>query len=253
MTGTVYLVGAGPGAADLLTVRAASLLARADLVLHDALVCDDVLALAARARKLCVGKRAGKPSADQAFINRLLVRSARRHDCVVRLKGGDPMVFGRAQEEIAACRKAGVMVEVVPGVSAAFAAAAELSASLTLRGVARSLVLVTPSAERGAGPDDSWADAAAAADSVAVYMGRGEAGRVRDALCIRGVAPDTPVVVAEGAGRPEAARWGGTLETLCEAAGLTGDGPVVLLIGRAFSEPVSRMNEGAQPCEAASA
>ena len=102
MTGTVYLVGAGPGAADLLTLRAANLLARADVVFHDALVHADVLALAPRALKIAVGKRCGRHSTAQRFIDKQLVDAAQRHAIVVRLKGGDPMLFGRAQEEIAA-------------------------------------------------------------------------------------------------------------------------------------------------------
>ncbi len=123
MTGTVYLVGAGPGAPDLLTLRAARLLAAADIVFHDALVHPDTLALAERAEKIAVGKRCGKHSTAQKFINKRLVDAARGHSIVVRLKGGDPMLFGRAQEEIAALETAGVRYEVVPGVTAALAAA----------------------------------------------------------------------------------------------------------------------------------
>lgn len=236
MTGTVYLVGAGPGAADLLTVRAARLLSEADLVLHDALVEPEALALAPQARKLNVGKRANRPSTDQAFINRLLVRAARSRRVIVRLKGGDPMLFGRAQEEIDACRKAGVRVEVVPGVSAAFAAAAEAQASLTQRGVARSVAFVTPSYGRGENAKADWADAAAAADSVALYMGASHAPRVREALLARGVAGSTPVVLAESAGRPEARRIVGVLTDLVDLAQRAGDGPVLLLLGEAFAD-----------------
>src|SRR5512144_2705916 len=131
MTGTVYLVGAGPGAPDLLTVRAATLLARADIVFHDALVHPDTLALAARAEKIAVGKRCGKHSTAQRFINKRLVDAAHTRSTVVRLKGGDPMLFGRAQEEIAALEAAGVGCEVVPGVTAALAASAQIGISLT--------------------------------------------------------------------------------------------------------------------------
>lgn len=235
MSGTVYLVGAGPGAADLLTVRAAGLLERADIVLHDALVEDEVLALAKRARKLNVGKRANRPSADQAFINRLLVRAARSYQTVVRLKGGDPMLFGRAQEEIDACRAAGVRIEIVPGVSAAFAAAAELQASLTQRGCARSVAFVTPAIGRNESADGQWADAAIAAESVAIYMGVGQARRVREALMARGMAGAIPVILAENAGRPGARRLGGALHALESLAAQAGDGPALLLIGAAFA------------------
>ncbi|HSS27415.1 MAG TPA: SAM-dependent methyltransferase, partial [Usitatibacter sp.] len=117
--GKVYLVGAGPGAPDLLTVRAARLLERADIVLHDALVHPETLALAARARKIDVGKRYGKVSTEQRFIHRALIEAARTHETVVRLKGGDPMLFGRADEEMRALEAAGIEYEVVPGITAA--------------------------------------------------------------------------------------------------------------------------------------
>jgi len=137
MSGKVYLVGAGPGATDLLTLRAASLLEQADVVLYDALVAPQTLALAAHATKIAVGKRSGRYSTAQKFINKRLVDAARQHAVVVRLKGGDPMLFGRAQEEIDALTAAEIEFEVVPGVTAACAASAELGVSLTRRGVAR--------------------------------------------------------------------------------------------------------------------
>jgi uroporphyrin-III C-methyltransferase len=236
MNGKVYLVGAGPGAADLLTVRAARLLAQADIVLHDALVEPDVLALAPQARKLNVGKRAGRASTDQAFINRLLARAARSYAVVVRLKGGDPMLFGRAQEELDACRRAGIEVEIVPGISAAFAAAAEARISLTQRGVSRSVAFVTPAVARGDGKNECWADAAAAADSVAIYMGAGSAEQVLAALLARGVAAATPVVLSESAGRPQARRQRGVLGDLVALARGAGDGPALLLVGDAFAD-----------------
>ena len=126
MTGTVYLIGAGPGAPDLLTLRAARLLERAQIVFHDALVHPETLALAERAEKIAVGKRCGAHSTAQRFINKRLIDAAKKHAIVVRLKGGDPMLFGRAQEEIDALRTAGIPVEVVPGVTAALAASAQL-------------------------------------------------------------------------------------------------------------------------------
>ncbi len=241
MSGRVYLIGAGPGAADLLTLRAARLLAEADLVLHDALVTPEILALAPRARKLAVGKRAGRPSTDQAFINRLLVRSARYYRAIVRLKGGDPMLFGRAQEEIEACRAAGVPVEIVPGVTAAFAAAASLLASLSKRQVARSVAFVTPAAARGATRDESWADAAAASDTAVLYMGRGEAERVCASLHARGVPLSRPIVLVESASRSEEAAFGGVLSELGALASLVGEGPVLVLLGEAFREAAQRL------------
>src|SRR5204863_204344 len=142
--GKVYLVGAGPGAPDLLTLRAAEILKRAELVYHDALVHPQTLALAVHARKILVGKRSGRHSTAQSFINKRLVDAARKHGVVVRLKGGDPLLFGRAQEEIDALRRAGIDFEIVPGVTAATAASAELGVSLTRRGVARHVAFVTP-------------------------------------------------------------------------------------------------------------
>jgi len=126
VSGTIYLVGAGPGAADLLTVRAARLLAEADIVFHDALVPEAILALAPQAEKIAVGKRSGRHSTAQQFINKRLADAARLHRIVVRLKGGDPLLFGRAQEEIDYLRAHGIRVEIVPGVTAALAAGAEL-------------------------------------------------------------------------------------------------------------------------------
>jgi uroporphyrin-III C-methyltransferase len=235
VTGTVYLVGAGPGAADLLTLRAARLLAQADIVLHDALVDPETLAMATKARLLNVGKRAHGPSTDQSFINRLLVRSAQRHAIVVRLKGGDPMLFGRGQEEIDACRAANVPVAVVPGVSAGFAAAAEIMASLTHRKVARSVVFVTPAVAKGLDSDDRWADAAAAADTAVIYMGKREAARVRDALAARGVPLARPAVLVESASLGHGRTFGGALDDLDALAAAAGEGPALLLIGEAFA------------------
>ena len=124
--GKVYLVGAGPGAPDLITLRGARLLARADIVFYDALVHPDTIALAEKAEKIAVGKRCGRYSTAQRFINKRLIDAAQRYRTVVRLKGGDPMLFGRAQEEIDALQAAGVEFEVVPGVTAALAASAAL-------------------------------------------------------------------------------------------------------------------------------
>jgi uroporphyrin-III C-methyltransferase len=134
----VHLVGAGPGDPELLTLKAVRLLQQADVVLHDALIDPRVLEFAIRARLVNVGKRCNRASTAQRFINRVLVTSARRYGCVVRLKGGDPVIFGRLDEEMRALDLAGIAYEVVPGITAASAAAASLKTSLTLRGVARS-------------------------------------------------------------------------------------------------------------------
>lgn len=145
--GSVYIVGAGPGAPDLLTLRAARLLARATIVFHDALVHPDTLALAMNAEHVHVGKRCGRHSTAQHFINKRLIDAARAGHIVVRLKGGDPMIFGRSQEELDALAAAGIEAEVVPGVTAALAAAAELRTSLTRRGSSRSVAFATRARE----------------------------------------------------------------------------------------------------------
>src|SRR5689334_6195692 len=173
--GKVYLIGAGPGAPDLLTVRAARILERADVVFHDALVHPAVIALAVQARVVPVGKRCSQISTDQRFINRALTEAALRHAVVVRLKGGDPMIFGRAQEEIDALCAAGVEVEIVPGVTAALAASADLGVSLTRRGVSRSVVFATPRIgdDQTIEPEDqAWARAVASAETAVLYMSR---------------------------------------------------------------------------------
>jgi uroporphyrin-III C-methyltransferase len=236
MNGTVHLVGAGPGAVDLLTLRAARLLGQADVVIHDALVSPEVLALAPQARLYNVGKRGGRPSVDQRFICRLLVRMGQRHRLVVRLKGGDPSLFARAAEEIDACRSAGIPVSVVPGVSAGFAAAASLGASLTLRGIARSVTLVTPTVAKNGAQSTAWADAAAAAETAVVYMGAAHAERVRSDLIARGVPPSRPIVFVENAQAANERIIRGVLSELPQLAAQLGEGPALLIIGEAMAE-----------------
>src|SRR5688572_1330632 len=162
--GKVYLIGAGPGAPDLLTLRAAKLLATADIVFYDALVHPETIALAVRAKKIAVGKRAGTLSTEQRFINRTLVEAGLRYRSVVRLKGGDPMIFGRAQEEIDALKEANIAIEIVPGITSALAAAASLQTSLTKRGVSQSVSFATPRVGNGETPGE-WIKASASSDT----------------------------------------------------------------------------------------
>ena len=179
------------------------MLERADIVFHDALVHPDTLALANRAERVAVGKRCGRHSTAQRFINKRLIDAARKHRVVVRLKGGDPMLFGRAQEEIAALHAAGIDFEVVPGVTAALAASADLRISLTQRGVARSVTFLTPRV--GAGEkSNEWARAAASADTAVIYMGAGEAEMIASTLLAHGMPAATPVMVVENASLPGA-------------------------------------------------
>ncbi|HEX5129039.1 MAG TPA: uroporphyrinogen-III C-methyltransferase [Usitatibacter sp.] len=229
----VYLVGAGPGAPDLLTLRAARLIESAGIVLHDALVHPEVLALA-RGRLVDVGKRYGKVSTDQRFINRTLVEAARHHDVVVRLKGGDPMIFGRAQEELDALAEAGIEAEVVPGVTAALAASASLRSSLTRRGIARSVAFLTPRVGQGESASE-WLPAALGADSVALYMAAGAAQEVAAELIAAGRPGRTPAALVESASLACEKIWHSTLDELAAQASPRAEGPVVMLVGEAFA------------------
>ena len=233
--GKVYLVGAGPGAPDLLTLRAARLLEQADIVLHDALVHPGTLALARNARFLDVGKRYGKVSTEQRFINRALVESARSHAIVVRLKGGDPMMFGRAQEEIEALEEAGIAYEVVPGVTAALAAASVLGTSLTRRGVARTVSFLTPRVGRGE-TSSEWLPAAIGADSVVLYMAAGASRSIASELIAAGKPATTPVALVESATLPGESRRFTTLAALAAETLPKAAGPVVMCVGEVFRE-----------------
>lgn len=233
--GKVWLVGAGPGAPDLLTLRAARLIERADVLFHDALVHPETIALATRAMKIAVGKRCGRQSTAQAFINKRLIDAARSHATVVRLKGGDPMLFGRAQEEIDALAAAGIEVEVVPGITAALAAGASLGVSLTRRALSRNVVFVTPRIGAGEVASD-WIASVAAADTAAIYMGAGEAGAIAAALIDRGMSADTPVAVIESVSLPEERQHFGRLAGLADLAGRLDAGPATIMLGEVLRE-----------------
>jgi uroporphyrin-III C-methyltransferase len=235
MSGRVYLVGAGPGAPDLLTLRAADILRRADVVFHDALVHPETLALASRAERIAVGKHSGRRSTAQQFINKRLVDAARKHEVVVRLKGGDPLLFGRAQEEIDALRRAGVEFEIVPGVTAATAAAAELGVSLTRRGLSRHIALVTPRAAEGERGNE-WAAAVLAADTAVLYMGAGLAPAISAELIARGMSAGTPVALVVNASLPGRRTLSGTLADLPALAQQVGDGPTTVLFGEVLKD-----------------
>jgi uroporphyrin-III C-methyltransferase len=233
-TNTVYLVGAGPGAPDLITLRAARLLEAADIVFHDALVHPDTVALATRAEKVAVGKRYGQYSAAQHFINKRLIDAARKYQVVVRLKGGDPMLFGRAQEEIDALGAAGIACEVVPGITAALAASADTRISLTRRGISRSVAFATPRVGRDEQPSD-WAGSLLNADTGVLYMAAHEAAGIAAQLIARGKAGATPVMVVENASL-------GGQRHVTTLAGLARDGlpafagPALMMLGEVYRE-----------------
>lgn len=237
--GKVWLVGAGPGAPDLLTVRALRLLQQADIVFHDALVDPEIVAFAAQAERVAVGKRCGRHSTAQRFINKRLVDAAATYRTIVRLKGGDPMLFGRAQEEIDALVEAGIEVEVVPGVTSALAASADALRSLTARGVSRSVTFVTPRV--GAGEDRSnWVHAAAAADTAVIYMASHEAGAIGAALIDAGRCGSTPVAIVEHASLASRQVLPSTLATLGDAAQRLRGGPALIVVGENFRAVAAR-------------
>ncbi|MEO6093663.1 MAG: uroporphyrinogen-III C-methyltransferase [Novosphingobium sp.] len=248
-TGSVWLVGAGPGDPELLTRKAERLIGAASVIFHDALVGPGVLALAAPgARLVHVGKRSGRHSKDQRTIDRLIVDAALSGDRVVRLKGGDPSIFGRATEELDACRAAGVPVRVCPGVTAASAAAATLNASLTLRGFARKLTFVTAHARAGESLDLDWSRLADSEATLAVYMGKAAAGEVSARLMAAGLAGETPVALVENASLPEERVFLTRLDLLgLSSRTALGDGPALLLIGEALrgtrSAPAGRTSD----------
>jgi uroporphyrin-III C-methyltransferase/precorrin-2 dehydrogenase/sirohydrochlorin ferrochelatase len=234
--GHVSLVGAGPGATDLLTLRAHRALQEADLIVYDQLVPEDIVAMGRRdAERICVGKPKGAHSTTQNEINEILVREAKSGRYVVRLKSGDPLIFGRAGEEIDALREAGVALDIVPGITAAFAAAAETEIPLTLRGVASSLVFVTGHDANGETLPD-WADLAVTGTTVAVYMGLTVAAKVAGRLIGAGLEASTPVAIIENASRPEQRSFIGQLDQLGQLASDGLFGPALFLIGDVVAE-----------------
>ena len=234
--GHIALVGAGPGAEDLLTLRAHRLLMEADAIVYDALVPEAIVAMGRRdAERLPVGKRKGCHSKSQEEINALLIELGQAGKRVVRLKSGDPLVFGRAGEEMAALREAGIGYEVVPGVTAAFAAAADFELPLTLRGVSSSMVFTTGHDLKGNSLPD-WAKLAISGATVAVYMGRSVAAEVAGRLIEAGLSPDTAVAVVENASLGNRRRFHGTLADLPSLEARADlSGPVMTIIGDAVA------------------
>jgi uroporphyrin-III C-methyltransferase len=247
--GKVYLVGAGPGAVDLITVRGAKLLAQADIVLHDALVDPEMLQLCPQAIQIAVGKRCGKLSSAQEFINKRLVDAAHKYQTIVRLKGGDPVLFGRADEEIQALKDAGIEVEVVPGITAALAGAASLQQSLTLRGISRSVAFVTlaqatdsetEGAQKDQGQKIQQPISNPSADTLVYYMGRKDAAKIAQQLI--GQSPnqntDTPVHILEAVSTERERLWNSTLGELAKGKAdnwFDTSSPALIMIGAALA------------------
>lgn len=229
--GKVWLVGAGPGAADLITLRGAAVLRDAEIVLYDALVTPDMLAHCPQAELVCVGKRSGQRSMAQTLINQQIVDCALRYERVVRLKGGDPMLFGRADEELSALEAAAIPYEIIPGISTAFAAAAAVRQPLTKRGIARSVAFFTSSTAPGE-PDQVTMPGC---DTLVQYMGGREAMATARRLIERGRPVATPVVAIENVSRSNQRVMRMTLAQM--AQGLDDcSGPVLVMIGEALRE-----------------
>ena len=250
--GKVYLVGAGPGAVDLITVRGAKLLEKADIVFHDALVDPAMLELCPQAIQEPVGKRCGRLSSVQHFINKRLIDAAHKHQVIVRLKGGDPMMFGRADEELQALKQAGIEVEVVPGITAALAGAAAIQQSLTLRGVSRSVAFVTL-AQGTENLDTKQAVQPIQnpqADTLVYYMGRKDAARIAKQLIdySSNHTSNTPVRILEAVSTKNERHWSSTLGEL--AIGKANDwfdtaSPALIMVGEALKEvlPMIEVNQ----------
>ena len=234
--GSVVLVGAGPGDPDLLTIKAVRALKGADVIMYDRLVGPQVLELGRReAQRILVGKTGGGRSCRQSDINDQIVAHARAGKRVVRLKGGDPMVFGRANEEIAACRAAGISVEVVPGITAALGAASQLGLSLTDRRLARRLQFITGHSEEGRAPDHDWPRLADPWATTVFYMGARTFGEMLPRLLEAGLDAATPAIAITGATTPTSRHRQTTVAGLPDALASLSDGqPCLIMIGRAM-------------------
>ena len=233
ISGQVYLVGAGPGDPNLLTLRALHLLQNADVILPDDLVSDEILAMAHDGATIIpVGKRCGQPRITQAGIHELMLLHAGRGQSVVRLKSGDPLVFGRANEEIEALRGAGIPFEIVPGITAAFAVAASLKTPLTDRNSASKLILATAHHAAGKTAPVAWEGAFPADSTLVLYMpGRDFAGLSASLMAV-GIPPETPVAAVSKASTPEEQVTATTLAELPNSQ--PGPAPLLVLIGHAI-------------------
>ena len=231
--GSVWLVGAGPGDPELLTRKAERLLGLAEIIFHDALVGHGILELASRrAELMSVGKRSGRHSMDQPTINRQLVAAAAAGQRVVRLKGGDPSIFGRSAEEVHALNEAGIPVRICAGVTAASAAAASASLSLTLRDEVRSLTILTAHASEAKPLDLDWQALARKQSGLAIYMGRNAAPDLARQLIAAGLSAETPVLIAVNVSLPSERLIHGKLGSMAFLVkSISSDDPTLLLIG----------------------
>jgi uroporphyrin-III C-methyltransferase len=225
----VYLIGAGPGAADLITVRGASILAKADIVFFDALIDEEILSWCPQAKLVSVGKRCGKYSTSQLFINQQLIHAATKHQIVVRLKGGDPLIFGRATEEIEAIKKANIYLEIVPGITTALAASAVLQQAPTSRNISRSLTITTLPTRLNYVNHETKI----------YYMGREQLTNIANELINDGFSKDTPLCLVESVSHSDQRCFGATLEELQHFNHqelFSSNKPLIVLVGEVYRE-----------------
>lgn len=253
--GRVTLVGAGPGDAELMTLKAVRALQAADVILFDDLVSPEVLELARReAKRLLVGKRGGRTSCRQEDINEMMVKLAKAGKRVVRLKSGDPMIFGRAGEEIAHLDRENIPVDVIPGITAASAMASRLGISLTHRDHAQSVRFITGHSRHGGLPVDvNWATVADPQTTTVFYMGGRTAPAIAEKLIAEGLSPATPAVIMSDASRTAERVWRGSLAALSNGIGQIGyDNPVLIAVGSALAARQSEQDGShlAQPAMA---
>ena len=242
-TGPVHIVGAGPGDPELLTLKAFRLIQNADIVFHDRLVSDEILDLIRRdATRVSVGKSKANHSVPQGQIHELMIQAARQGQNVVRLKGGDPFIFGRGGEEVEALREAGIEAQVVPGISSALGCAASAGLPLTHRDHAQTLTFVTGHAKSGEVPQLDWHALAKPAQTVVVFMGVGTAPTISEKLIQAGRSSATPVAVIENGTRPDEIKIFGTLAELPQLITRSGiKGPALLVIGEVSAIPVDTL------------
>lgn len=248
--GRVTLVGAGPGDPELLTVKAIRAMQDADIILFDALVSEEVLAFARReTKRMLVGKRGHRPSCRQDEINAVMVKLARQGKHVVRLKGGDPGLFGRAGEEIDHLRNASIPVTIIPGITSASAMAASLGVSLTHRKHSRSVRFVTGHSQQGGLPEGlDWTGLAAKDTTIVIYMGGRTGAEFAKRLIGAGLSESTPCVIGASISRPNEERHFGTLGNLAAGAlSIEADGPLLIGIGHAFDRTLA--SKAAPECD----
>jgi uroporphyrin-III C-methyltransferase len=223
----VYLIGAGPGAADLITVRGSNILSKADIVFYDSLIDEEILSWCPQAKLVSVGKRCGKYSNSQLFINQQLINASSKHNIVVRLKGGDPLIFGRATEEIEALRNAKIHFEIVPGITTALAASAALQQAPTSRNISRSLKITTLPTRL------NYIDQ----ETKIYYMGRDQLSTIANELMQQGQSGNTPVCLMESVSNKDQKSFGATLEELSffnSNALLSNEKPLIVMIGEVY-------------------